>query len=70
MKNSFLSFFPLPQKAHQEYLLWVEANFGVDLPPCNDGGLPPPNPSYRDYLTEERAQHHRILVRKSTSFEG
>lgn len=50
----------MTQKAHQEYLLWVEANFGVDLPPWNAGGLPPPNPSYRDYLTEERARHQRI----------
>jgi hypothetical protein len=48
------------QRAHRDYILWVETHFGEDLPSISVEGVPPPNPDYRDFLTEFRVRHQKI----------
>lgn len=48
------------QRAHRDYILWVETHFGEDLPFISVEGVPPPNPDYRDFLTEFRVRHQKI----------
>lgn len=47
-------------KAYRDYHLWIEASLDKNPGMVEDENPPPPNPCYRDYLTESSLLHQKI----------